>query len=370
MDNIMDKKIVIDIGSYYIKVGYSNEDRPRLIVPSTIGRPRFLDLSRDLCDKPHYIGSEAISKKGILALKYPIEYGVVSNWDDMEKILVYIFNELNVNTEEYSVIIAQSPIDTNKNKEEITKVMFETFNVQNLYIGIQQELTLKSIGLKTGLVVDSGDSSTLIVPVIDGVVERNSVVLLKIGGRDITDYLFKLLNENGNKIYQYDKNIVSQVKENFGFISLDCYNEQQQEEKEYQLPAGKMINFTNEVFKAPELIFNPSLHQIPMDSIDRLIYETIMKFNKKEIQKDLFSNIVLTGGNTKFKGFKERLEKEMHNVLSSNEGECVTIKITSTSEPLYSSWLGCSLIETSHYNSKNYSRFEYDKVGPSIIYSK
>jgi actin-related protein len=367
--------VVIDNGSGMCKAGVGGEDAPTVCFPSITGRYKGEGHAMIGVDnKDIFIGEEALAKKGILKLSYPIEHGVVTDWDSMEKIWHHCyFNELRIHPEEHPALLTEAPMNPKANREKMTQIMFETFNVPSFYVSIQAVLSLHASGRTTGIVLDAGDGVSHTVPIYEGYSLPHSIGKINLAGRDLTEHMIKLLTEIGLSMYSSsEREIARDMKEKLCYVAYDFDSENKAfadsaaKEVKYTLPDGRVVSVGSQQFRCPEALFQPSRCGKELPGIHELTHKSITE-SDIDVRKDLYSNIVISGGTTMYKGLPERLHKEMTALAPS----AIKVKVIAPNERRFSVWIGGSILSSlTSFQTMWVTKAEFEEEGARIVHKK
>ena len=368
--------IVIDFGTCYTKANFRGQEYPKVVFPSVIGypKPKYASDKNNMVDgdkKECFFGDDAEAKRDVLKLNYPIERGVVNNWDDCEKIWWHLFtHELNIAPEEHNIMITEPPNNRKESREKIAQIMFETFIVPGLYIANSAVLSLYSAGKFDGFVIDSGGDITRFIPIYEGFGMPHAYIYEYYAGKDLTLYMQELLNEVGHRFSTpAEKEIVKAIKEKACYVALDLYDGLKcVKPYYYKLPDDTYITIKDQRIRCPEALFKPEMLGKHGVGIAQACYNSIQKCDI-DIRKDLYNNIVLSGGNSMFDGLPERLIKEIKNLAPySMEDE---VKVIASPERKYATWIGGAILsQISNFESSWITKTEYEESGETIVHRK
>ena len=280
--------IVFDNGTGYMKAGLSNKETPMCTIPALIGRPmlRFKQKIENIELKPIMIGDEVSPVRSLLELTYPMEEGIIKNAGDMEILWDYVLQKkLKINKSDFKnrkLLITEAPNNPTKNKEKMAQILFEKIGIGFFNIEPQAKMTLYCEGGETGVILDSGDGVTHVIPIAKNYVLQHQIKRLDIAGRHITNYLTRLMQIKGYAFNSTaDFEIVRELKEKYCFVSCDIKSDRKldQETTYYntytKLPDGRKIRISCEKFEAPEILFQPHLVQNEMPGVHEMLYNSI-----------------------------------------------------------------------------------------------
>lgn len=369
------KPLVVDNGSGVVKAGYGGDEAPQCVFPSIIAYPKHSGiLVGGGNEKDFFVGDEAQAKRGVCKVKYPIAHGMIEDWDDMRKIWAHTFyNELRESPADHPVLLTEAPLNPKANREQMCKIMFEDYDVPSMYIQIQAVLSLYSAGRTTGIVVDSGDGVTHTVPIFEGYQIPHAVDKILLAGRDLTDYMVRILkDDNYNFETSAEKETVRDMKETLCYVAEDYEaelkkaSESTEVEKSYTLPDGNVCKFSVQRFKCPEFLFNPELGGKELRGVHKLTFDSIMTCDL-DVRKDLYSNIILSGGTTMFEGFGERLYKEIKALAP----QTMKVKVIASPNRKYAVWIGGSTLSTlSTFAGMWITKSDYEEFGETVVHRK
>jgi len=314
--------IICDNGTGFVKCGFAGAQFPTSIFPSMVGRPlmRYEEKVEGLEIKDIMVGDEASIARHMLKVTYPIENGIVKDWNDIDHIWDYCFNEkLKVDSRQCKILLTEPPLNPHKNRQLMLQKMFEKYQFQGVYVAIQAILTLYAQGLLTGVVMDSGDGVTHIVPVFEGFSLPHLTQRIDVAGREVTRYLIKLLLLRGYAFNRTaDFETVRMIKEKLCYVGYDLKLENQLSNdttvlvSKYKLPDGRIIRIGRERFMAAECLFQPNLMDRDGMGIGEALFHCINSADM-DLRQPFYNHIVLSGGTTMYPGLPSRLEKEVRD---------------------------------------------------------
>ena len=376
--------IVIDIGSYEVKAGFSGEEKPKVIFKNYFGEPKYKRVLRTF-DKENkdsneqYIGEDCDKFFGLMKLTYPVNHGVFEKEQDILTIINHVFTKLGINSQEikeHPILVTEPILNPYSNREKIAHTLLDNLGVPAIFFASQPILSLFSTSATSGTVLESGEGVTQSCVVYEGYSIPCSYERYNYGGKDITLYLKNLLKERGYHLYNSTEiKLFNDIKENLCYLEISKRNDYNINKKiinkdmtKYYLPDGSNIDIGDEKIKAPELLFNPELIGKEYLSFDDMIINSINK-TEVEIQKQSYENIWISGGNTSFKEFNKRLVNEIKDKIDKNIK--VNVLQNEKIKPQHRCWVGGNVISILEIFKKMWvTRSEWNEKGSGIIHIK
>jgi len=370
MDN--NNFIILDIGSGYCKAGFSTDEEPKIVTPTIIGHPKGIESENTDDNTNLFFGQNALNKKNLVKIEHPIQKGIITNWKDLDFFLENLFkNELKIEPKNYGILITENSLTSKSDREKLVELMFDKFQISQIYINNGAILSLYAAYKFSGFVLDSGYDFSEIVPIKNGFPFKTTIKRINIGGNDINEYLKKLLIKNDVNISLLNESEINDIKEKYCYIAENNTNKEKEKNNNeiiYELPDKTKIKIKDERFLAPELNFHPEIIGKEFGGLAQIFCNCMYEV-ENYTKQNFDGTIVLSGGNTLFPNFSDRLSKEIKQYYGGKYKD--RFEIIEIPERKYIQWKGGSIFSNiSIFNGLCTTKQEYNENGAKIIHKK
>ena len=361
----MDKNcLIIDCGSGYCKAGYSGYIEPTVTLPTAVWHPQSNNMiTKD--DKSNLLfGKQALeAENGVLI--HPIQKTKIIEWDDFELYLDNLFtNELKIKPEEYGIFMTEPPLTLKSSRERLTEILFEKFNTPFIFITNGAVLSSYGAFKYSGFVLDCGYDSSTIVPISNGYPYSSCIQTIDVGGKDVSEFLIKLLVKKGydeKKIKKY----IKEIKENCCYIE----NDNNKKIKKFNLPDGTEIELDKERILSTEVLFHPEMINKTVGGVANTFCSSVSAIDHLTKKKFEGNNLIIAGGSTLLDGFSDRLKVEIGRYYGGKYKD--RMDIINIKERNNLQWIGASTYSLMQiFKGLCTSKDEYNSFGAAAVHNK
>ncbi|XP_054034511.1 actin-like protein 7A [Dryobates pubescens] len=359
------RAVVVDIGTSLCKCGFAGDPWPACVVSSMVGK-----CTSGSNQKGTFVGQEIWNSSAPFTLSNHSRHDFVVDWNHVQGTLEHIFQrEMKIQPEDHAALVSVPLLCPFTYKSRYAEMLLEGFHMPAIHVAYQPHLSMFSYGRTSALVVESGHSTSQVVPIYEGYILNGITKSAAYGGLDITRFLRKLLNESGTLLAGQQLDIVQDIKEKCCYASLDFTEDLclpvEQQEVGYKLPDGRLLTVGKERFLCAEALFQPDLLGSQEPGLPQLACACLKK-HECDIIKTVMGNILLCGGSTMMEGFAERFRRELATMCPSG-----SLGITAAPHRKFSVWVGGSILASLHsFQDLWISRSEYEEHGPVCIWKK
>jgi len=188
------------------------------MIPTLVGIPKITKIgsSATLKEDQIFVGLDALKRSPLLSLKYPIEHGIILDWDEIELLMEHsVTSCMKADFEQLDsgLMLTEPPLNPKLNREKMAELVLESFKVPKFQISMQSLNAIYAEGLYTGMVLESGEGISTCVPVVEGFVLSHAINRIDIGGRDVNEYLMELLKTKIVFTTTFEREFARDIKE-------------------------------------------------------------------------------------------------------------------------------------------------------------